>query len=156
MTQGNTLYNNEESYGAQHSIDRDFSTAAVAITDSEASWLKLHFDQPYTIQKIIIYYVFYTDWYNSNDWCVKSEANFRSCVDNDSNVDVSVYQEEVKKGSCGILQLTYGLEKADQIYTLICNTNGTIVKLTTLNAVNIAIYELVILSESEYLKIVPY
>ena len=115
VTQGSTLQNIEELFGAPHAIDKDFSTAAVAITDNEASWLKLHFDQAYTIRKIIIYYTFYTNWYNSNDWCVQSEANFRSCLDKDSNVDVSVYQEDIKKRSCGILKLTYGLEKADQI-----------------------------------------
>ena len=143
MTQGNTLYNNEVSYGAQHAIDKDFSTTAVAITDSEASWLKLHFDQPYTIRKIIIYHAFYTNWYNSSDWCAQSEAIFRSCVDKDSNVDVSIYQEEVKNRSCGILQLTYGLKQSDQIYTLICNIRGDTVKLSK-NTGKIVVTEVVL------------
>ena len=43
---------------------------------------------------------------------------------------MSVYQGEVKQKSCGTLQLTYGLEQADQIYTLICNTEGDNVKLS--------------------------
>ena len=47
-----------------------------------------------------------------------------------TNFDVSVYQGEVKQKSCGTLQLTYGLEQSDQIYTLICNTEGDTVKLT--------------------------
>ena len=51
-------------------------------------------------------------------------------MDWDNNVDVSVYQGEVKQKSCGTLQLTYGLEQADQIYTLICNTEGDNVKLS--------------------------
>jgi hypothetical protein len=51
-------------------------------------------------------------------------------VDNENNVDVSVYQGDVKQESCGTLQLTYGLEQSDQIYTLICNTEGETVKLS--------------------------
>ena len=59
-----------------------------------------------------------------------SETAFRGCLNNDNNVDVSVYLGEVKQKSCGILQLTYGLEQLDQIYTLLCNTKGDTVKLT--------------------------
>ena len=47
-----------------------------------------------------------------------------------NNVDVSVYQGDIKQKSCGTLQLTYGLEQSDQIYTLICNTEGDTVKLS--------------------------
>ena len=43
---------------------------------------------------------------------------------------MSVYQGEVKQKSCGTLQLTYGLEQSDQIYTLICNIEGDNVKLS--------------------------
>ena len=92
--------------------------------------MKLEFDRTYFIHKVVIYFPFYTNWYHPNDWCARSEANFRECVDTDNNVDVSVYQGEVKQKSCGTLQLTYGLEQADQIYTLICNTEGDNVKLS--------------------------
>ena len=53
-----------------------------------------------------------------------------SCVDNGKNVSVSVHQGEVKQKSCGTLNLTYGLEQSDQIYTLLCNTEGDTVKLS--------------------------
>ena len=87
--------------------------------------MKLKFDKTYFIHKVVIYYIFYTNWYDHNsNWCARSEANFRTCVDGDTNVDVSVYQGEVKQKSCGTLQLTYGLEQSDQIYTLICKTKG--------------------------------
>ena len=66
-------------------------------------------------------------------------------MDNDNNVDVSVYQRDVKQGSCGTLQLTYGLEQSDQIYTLICNTEGDTVKLSK-NTGFIAVSEVVVTS----------
>ena len=40
-----------------------------------------------------------------------------------------MYQGEVKQKECGTLQLTYGLEQSDQIYTLICKVEGDTVKL---------------------------
>ena len=103
---------------------------AAATTNEGAGWLKLDFDKTYFIHKVVIYYRFYTNWYDPSNHCAKSEANFRGCVDSDNNVDVSVYQRDVKRKSCGTLQLTYGLEQSDQIYTLICNTGGDNLKLS--------------------------
>ena len=108
-----------------------------------ACWIKLEFDKTYFVHKVVIYYWFYTNWYDPNSWCVRSEANFRACVDNDNNVDVSVYQGEVKQKSCGILKLTYGLEQSDQIYTLLCNAEGDNVKLSN-DTGNIAVYEVAV------------
>ena len=51
-------------------------------------------------------------------------------MDYDNNVDVSVYQGDELQKSCGTLQLTYGLEQSDQIYTLRCNIEGNTVKLS--------------------------
>ena len=45
-------------------------------------------------------------------------------------MDVSVYQGQVKQKSCGILQRTHGLEQSDQIYTLVCSSDGDSVKLS--------------------------
>jgi hypothetical protein len=59
-------------------------------------------------------------------------------------VEVSVYQGDVKQKSCGTLKLTYGLEQSDQIYTLICNTEGDTVKLSK-DIGNIALYEIVVM-----------
>ena len=92
--------------------------------------MKLAFDQTYFIHKVVIYYRFYTNWYGHKYFCVENEANFKQCVDNDNGVDVSVYQGEVKQKSCGTLQLTYGLEQSDQIYTLLCNIKGDALVLT--------------------------
>ena len=62
----------------------------------------------------------------------------------ENNVDVSVYLGEVKQKSCGALQLTYGLEQSDQIYTLVCNTKGDEVKLSKNTGV-IAVHEVVVI-----------
>ena len=61
-------------------------------------------------------------------------------MDINNNVDVSVYQGEVKQKSCGTLQLTYGLEQSDQIYTLLCNAKGDTVKLSKSTG-NIAVFD---------------
>ena len=73
-------------------------------------------------------------------------ANFKACVDNHNNVDVSVYQGEVKQNSCGTLQLTYGLEQSDQIYTLICNAEGDTVKLSKTTEY-ISVFEVVVVGK---------
>ena len=92
--------------------------------------MKLEFGKTYFIHKIVIYNIFYNNWYYPSTWCAVSVGNFKACVDGYNNVDVSVYQGEVKQKSCGTLQLTYELEQSDQIYTLICNSEGDTVKLS--------------------------
>ena len=127
---GKTYDNNEEDFKAAHAVDKDLSTAAITHTHNGAGWIKLEFHITYFINKVVIYYWFYTNWYNPSAWCAESEANFKTCVDGHNNVDVSVYQGSVKQKSCGTLQLTYGLEQSDQIYTLICNAEGDNVRLS--------------------------
>ena len=100
----------------------------------------------------MIYYRFYTHDYNDNsDGCMVSVDIFKSCVNGDNNVDVSVYQGEVLQKSCGTLQLTYGLEQSDQIYTLICNTKGDTVKLSKSTGV-IAVSEVVVTSTGMFMR----
>ena len=95
-----------------------------------AAWLKLQFGKTYFIHYVMVYYRFYTNWYTSSGYCAQSESNYKVCVDDHNNIDVSVYQGDVKQKSCGTLQLTYALEQSDQIYTLICNAEGDNVKLS--------------------------
>ena len=64
---------------------------------------------------------------------------------------MSVYQGDVKQKSCGTLQLTYGLEQSDQIYTLLCNTEGDTVKLRKSTGA-IAVYEVVVLGKGKSIK----
>ena len=115
--------------------------------------MKLEFDKPYFIVKVVINCRFFTDWYHPGDYCVGSEATFRSCVDNANNVDVSVYQGEVKQKSCGTLQRTHGLKQSDQTYSLLCNTRGDTIKLSKIathhNEV-IVVSEIAVISTGSY------
>ena len=147
MIQGKTHLNNDEQFGAANAVDKDLTTQAGA-TKSQTSpaWLKLEFDKTYHIHTVIFYYKFFTNWFDPYSWCASSVRNFRSCVNIDNNVDVSVYQGDEKQKFCGTLQLTYGLEQSDQIYTLVCNIGGDAVKLS---AENLAVYEIAVTSTSK-------
>ena len=108
--------------------------------------MKLKFDKTYFIENVVIYYRFYINWYNIDDYCVQDTSRFTSCVDSQNNVDVSVYKEEVRKKSCGTLQLTYGLLQSYQIYTLTCNKEGDQIRLekpTTYGSDSIVVCEIV-------------
>ena len=135
-----------------HAIDKDLSTLAATHTDNGAGWIVLEFDNIYFMHQVVIYYRFYTNWYEPGNGCAQSKVKFRECVNNDNNVDVSVYQGDVKQKSCGTLQLTYGLEQSDQIYTLICNSDGDTVKLSK-NSGAIVVYEVAFTSSGKYLTI---
>ena len=130
-------------------MDKDLSTEAVIDTADGAGWLRLELGADHFIHKVVIYSRFYTYGYNPNHWCLQTEARFKACVDNDNNVDVSVYQGEVKKKSCGTLQLTYRLEQSDQIYTLFCKTEGDAVKLSKSTGA-ISVYEIVVTGKGNY------
>ena len=148
VTQGDTI----TEYKAQHAIDMDLSTTSATRTNGDKGWLKLEFDKTYFIHKVVIYYMFYTDWYDSTTTagCVESVDIFKSCADINNNVDVSVYQGEVKQKSCGTLQLNYGLEQSDQIYTLLCMTKGDTVKLSKSEG-HIVVFELAVTSTCKFI-----
>ena len=150
VTHGKVAHNNPTGYAAAHAIDGDLHTKSVTTTDNGVAWLKIEFDKTYFINKVVMYYMFVTDWYDTNSWCSKSVSNFKACVNQDSNVDVSVYQGDVKKKSCGTLQLTDGLEQSDQIYTLLCNTEGDTVKLSKSSGY-IQVCEVVVTSDGKCL-----
>ena len=145
VTQGKTLYSNEAAFAAAHAIDRDLMTEAATETGNGAGWIKLDFGKTYLIHKVITYRRFYINWYHPSDWCTQSEYNFRACVDKHNNVDVAVYERDVKQKSCGTLQLSYGLDQSDQIYTLICNTKGDTVILSKSTG-DLAVMEVVVTS----------
>ena len=152
MTQGNAFQNDEERFAAVHATDKDLSTRATTETDNGTGWLKLHLGKTNFIHKVVIYYRFYTNWYYSSAWCVQSEDRFKACVDNENNVDVSVYHTEVQQKSlCGTLKLTYRLGQSDQIYTLICNTKGDTVMLSK-NTGAIAVNEVVAIGTGKLIK----
>ena len=146
--QGKTPNVNVGSTEAANAIDKDLSTRSKAgVLDGEV-WLKLELGSTTYIHKIVIYYIFYTDWFDPSNWFAEKVAQFKKIVDSQNNVDVSVYQGKVKKRSCGTLQLTYGLEQSDQIYTLVCNVNGDGVKLSK-KTDHIVVTEIVILGKGQ-------
>ena len=114
MTQGRTLY---YGYAAYNAVDKDLSTVAKTYTDDGAGWINVKFDKTYFIHKVVFYFIFYTNWFHPKDGCVSSKPNFRYCVYQNigRDLEVSVYQGEVKQKSCGILEQTTGLEQSDQI-----------------------------------------
>ena len=114
----------------QYAIDKDLLVGISIEADNIVGWFKMELDQTHHIHTVLIYYKFYTHWFNPDEYCVQSENRFRGCVDWNNNVDVTVYQKGAKQKSCGTLQLTYGLEQSDQIYTMFCNVEGDSVQLT--------------------------
>ena len=124
VTQDGTWNKDESCCAAAHGVDQDLATPAVTDTRWGAGWIKIEFDKAYDIHKIIIYHMFYINWYDPHSWCVKDVAHFNYCIKAVNNVDVSVYQGDVHQKSCGTLQLTYGLDQSDQIYTMICFIEG--------------------------------
>ena len=130
VTQGKTLDDNEGSFAAKFATDQIIATMSATGTNDGAAWLKLEFDTQIFIQKIVIYYQFYKDWFTPNDNCRQSAEKFKeACVDAHNNVDVSAGTEE-SVALCGVLQLRDRLRQTDQIYTVICNIFGDVVMLT--------------------------
>ena len=149
VTNGKEFDSTPEHWAAAHAADTDLYTCAATPTETEPSWIKLEFGQTYYIEGIVIYHRFFTYWYDVNH-CGKSEENFKKCIDQGNNVDVSVYQGNVKRKSCGTLQLTYGLEQSDQIYTLRCNSKGdsvTLSKSASSSYSYIAVCEVVVIKQ---------
>ena len=136
-----------EGHDPKLATDKDLSLGTRIETVNGTAWLMLKFDEIHFIHKIVYYYRFYTDWFitkGNASWCTQEISNFKKCVDQNSNIDVSVYQGDVKQKSCGTLDLTYGLEKPDQIYTLGCNVEGDVVKFTKTTEAAIMAFEIVV------------
>ena len=147
VTQGKTRAKSSlYTYIAAHAVDKDLSTQSVTNTNNGAGWLKLEFDKTYLIHKVVIYYRFYYNWFTPNDGCTRSITKFKTCVNYHNKVEVSVYQGDVKQKSCGTLQLTYGLEQSDQIYTLLCDARGDILQFSK-NTGDIAVFEVITVSK---------
>ena len=79
----------------------------------------------------------------ANNYC-----RFKICVDSETNVRVSVYQDSVIQKDCG---LTYGLEQSDQINHISCGAGGDMIKLSK-NSGNIVVYEVVIVGPGKSLS----
>ena len=125
-------------------MDKDISSQFKTHVENGEAWFKMEFGKIEFIHEVTFFTRFFTDWYRPNAHCVNSIKQFKSCIDESNNVDVSVYQGEVQQKSCGTLQMTYGLERADQIYTLLCNTEGDSVKLSKTTGDRIELFQIVV------------
>ena len=135
-----------EGHDPKLAIDRDLRLGTRIETVNGTAWLMLQFDEIHFIHKVVFYYRFYTNWVvlNEEAWCTEEISNFKRCVDQNSDIDVSVYQGDVKQKSCGTLQLTYALEQSDQIYTLGCNVKGDSVEFIKTTEAAIMAFEIVV------------
>ena len=130
---------------AENAIDKDLSTVAATSTIDGYGMLEIEYGKTFFFRKVIIHFHFFNNWFETASYCVQSVANFKDCVDHNSDVDVSVYQGGVKQKSCGTVQLTYGLEQSDQIHTLICDEVGDRVRLTKTSLNNLVISEVIVI-----------
>ena len=138
--------NSKDSYNeATLATDRNLKTQSVAKPVNGEVWFKVEYGKSHFIHKIVIYQVFWSDFYDNTNWCVMSLNNYASCKNVHRNVDVSVYLGEEHQKSCGTLQLTNELKQADQIYTFFCDVEGDSIRLSK-KSEQISIYEIVVTS----------
>lgn len=142
----------DNNFRASNAIDNNLKTDATSVVVDGEVWFKLELGKTYFIDKVIVHTIFYnTDWpatEYASSWCNKRLANYRYCKDGHTNVDVSVYKGEKRQKSCGTIEMTYGLEQSDQIYTVSCGWNsvmGDIIKLSKSKG-EISIVEIIVLS----------
>ena len=149
VTQSGTEQNNETSFGAGNAVDKNLTTFSTSVVHNGEVWLKLEFDRSYFINRVVVHFVFYTNWYSDDTFDdtteLEGEEKFKRFVDSFNNVGVSVYQATLKRKSCGTLQLTYELKQSDQIYTINCRVEGDSVKLSKTSG-RIFILEVVVLT----------
>ena len=131
-----------------HAFDKDLSTSSWTNLDGP-SWLRLEFNRTYFIHKVIIYQMFYNDWYDSTAPCVASKGSYKACKDGTNNVTVSVVAAAGTETLCGSLQMTYGLEQESQVYTIVCRVQGNALLLSSTSG-NITISEIVVTSAGRY------
>ena len=82
---------------------------------------------------------------------MQSESKYQGCKDNQNNVDIAVYQGDELQETCGTLQLTYGLDQADQIYTIICSTGGDTILFSKTSGY-IVVYEMVATTTGNFIE----
>ena len=151
-----TSSSDDQSWNLKAALDMDLSSGfTVGVeTGHKEVWLELEFGKTHFINRVVVYFIFYTDWFGSG-WCWLSVNNFKHCVDQHNNVDVSVYQGEVKQKDCGTIQRTYGFEQSDQIYTLLCNVEGDKVRLSKANGAIWAL-EIAAIGKGKFSEFVSY
>ena len=77
-------------------MDKDIGFTSLTYAENGGVSFDFDFDKIYFISEVTVYFVFYTDWFWPNDWFVQSLKDFKICVDENNNVDVSVYKGDVQ------------------------------------------------------------
>ena len=146
VTQSKTFENDEYLYKAEHATDKDLSTFSIAPAEIENGevWLKLEFDRIYPIYQIVIYQIFYTDFYDRETYCARNVSNYQQCKGVYTDVNVDILQGSELQETCGVLQLSAGLTQDEQIYEFPCVADGDTVVLSKTSA-QIAVTEIVVL-----------
>ena len=153
ITHSKTSENEGDDVPPERAVDRHCVIRSMTEPVDGEAWLKLEFDADSFIHKVVVYARFMTNWYNTESNCLLSVDHFKNCVEDDRNgadIDVSVYQGEVKQKSCGTLKLTNGLEQSEQIYTQLCNIEGDTVKLSKIDGF-IRVYDMAVTSKCKNL-----
>ena len=120
-------------------------------------WLKFELAESSLIAYVVYYYRFYTDWFYPDDACVESESAYRNCVKKNTNVSISVSQNDTEVGVCGVVTLSQSLTREDQVYRVVCNNGrgyyGNIVYLRKQFDIDgkIAVYEFTVHTAGKFL-----
>ena len=129
-------------------IDRDLVTvvAALPALSSQDIWMRFELPKLSFVDKIVIYTVFWNDYYVKGP-CHDKIDKYKGCKRAQNGTEVSVYQGEVKRKSCGTLYTTEEVEQTDQIYTIYCQVKGIAVVLSTIkdyNTFKLPVWEILI------------
>ena len=130
-------------------FDKNVRSGAKAPTRNgqTEAWMKLVFKNIKFVHEVRVYFRFFTDWYRSVR-CVVNLAKFKECVNEENDIELSVYLGENLVKICGTFRRTYGQEQSDQIYSLYCNVEGDSVMLRKTTPELIVIYEVVVTGKS--------
>lgn len=111
---------------ASRAYDKSFTETVTVESKNvgEPVFIKLALGEVHKLYQVTIHTQYFTDWPDQQSWCVHSMSHYRECIDKRSDVNIDVYEGSVLKGSCGTLELNYGIGAGDQIYKFDCEIEG--------------------------------
>ena len=146
VTQIESTIDGKGKYPAENALDKDLATHSLIPTENGISWLELKFDDTYLIHKVVIYFRFFTGWYHPDDRCAKNQTTFEACVNENRDINVSVYKSDVFEKSCVYPDITSELTQSDQIYSWLCMAEGDTVKIKKSTETNMELFEVAVTS----------
>ena len=74
ITQQYTIAGDESICAAEFCCDKNLSTYTGSNNPGGGEvWLKLEFDKVYLVLDIVVYTLFYEDWFDNPNWCVEGD-----------------------------------------------------------------------------------